>query len=63
MSIVRAITELSNSLMIKTTAEGVESEEQMQRLAAEGCSHFQGYLYGRPVPAGERLKQVAVAVS
>ncbi|MBI6942826.1 EAL domain-containing protein [Pseudomonas putida] len=60
MSIIRAITELSNSLMIKTTAEGVESEEQMQRLAAEGCSHFQGYLYGRPVPAGERLKQVSM---
>jgi EAL domain-containing protein (putative c-di-GMP-specific phosphodiesterase class I) len=58
MSIVRAITELSNSLMIKTTAEGVESAEQMQRLMAEGCSNFQGYLYGRPVPASERLKQV-----
>ncbi|MDZ3991403.1 putative bifunctional diguanylate cyclase/phosphodiesterase [Pseudomonas sp. Teo4] len=58
MSIIRAITELSNSLMIKTTAEGVESEEQMRRLAAEGCSHFQGYLYGRPAPASERLKQV-----
>ena len=60
MSIIRAITDLSNSLMIKTTAEGVESEEQMRRLAAEGCSHFQGYLYGRPVPASERLKQVAL---
>ncbi|WP_054887288.1 EAL domain-containing protein [Pseudomonas sp. NBRC 111130] len=60
MSIIRAITELSNSLMIKTTAEGVESEEQMQRLRAEGCSHFQGYLYGRPAPASERLKQVSV---
>ncbi|MDF0729296.1 EAL domain-containing protein [Pseudomonas entomophila] len=58
MSIIRAITELSNSLMIKTTAEGVESAEQMQRLAAEGCSHFQGYLYGRPAPASERLKEV-----
>lgn len=58
MSIIRAITELSNSLMIKTTAEGVESEEQMRRLAAEGCSHFQGYFYGRPAPASERLKQV-----
>jgi diguanylate cyclase (GGDEF)-like protein/PAS domain S-box-containing protein len=58
MSIIRAITELSNSLMIKVTAEGVESEEQMRRLAAEGCSHFQGYLYGRPVPARERLKQI-----
>ncbi|MDH0300906.1 MULTISPECIES: EAL domain-containing protein [unclassified Pseudomonas] len=58
MSIVRAITELSNSLMIKTTAEGVESAEQMERLLAEGCSHFQGYLYGRPAPASERLTQV-----
>ncbi|AVH38417.1 GGDEF domain-containing protein [Pseudomonas monteilii] len=58
MSIIRAITDLSNSLMIKTTAEGVESEEQMRRLAAEGCSHFQGYLYGRPAPASERLKEV-----
>ncbi len=58
MSIIRAITDLSNSLMIKTTAEGVESEEQMRRLLAEGCSHFQGYLYGRPAPASERLTQV-----
>jgi diguanylate cyclase (GGDEF)-like protein/PAS domain S-box-containing protein len=60
MSIIRAITELSNSLMIKTTAEGVESAEQMERLRAEGCSHFQGYLYGRPAPASERLKSVAL---
>ncbi|AMK30557.1 putative bifunctional diguanylate cyclase/phosphodiesterase [Pseudomonas mosselii] len=58
MSIIRAITELSNSLMIKTTAEGVESAEQMERLLAEGCSQFQGYLYGRPAPASERLTQV-----
>ncbi|MEN5033757.1 EAL domain-containing protein [Pseudomonas sp. TWI929] len=62
MSIIRAITDLSNSLMIKTTAEGVESEEQMRRLAAEGCSHFQGYLYGRPAPASERLKQVITQI-
>ncbi|BBT39850.1 EAL domain-containing protein [Pseudomonas putida] len=58
MSIIRAITELSNSLMIKTTAEGVESPEQMRRLAAEGCSHFQGYLYGKPAPASQRLMSV-----
>ncbi|MDH0649824.1 EAL domain-containing protein [Pseudomonas sp. GD03858] len=58
MSIIRAITELSNSLMIKTTAEGVESAEQMERLMAEGCSHFQGYFYGRPAPASERLTQL-----
>ncbi|CAM3775096.1 putative signaling protein [Pseudomonas reidholzensis] len=59
MSIIRAITELSNSLMIKTTAEGVESAEQMERLRAEGCSHFQGFFYGRPAPASERLTHIS----
>jgi diguanylate cyclase (GGDEF)-like protein/PAS domain S-box-containing protein len=56
LAIVRAITGMSNSLMIKTTAEGVETAEQMVRLTAEGCSHFQGYRFGRPLPANERLK-------
>lgn len=58
LSIIRAITELSSSLMIKTTAEGVESTQQMEQLVAEGCSHLQGYLYGRPKPASERIKQI-----
>lgn len=53
MSIIRAITGLSSSLLIKTTAEGVESREQMLRLADEGCSHLQGYLFGRPSPVIE----------
>lgn len=48
-------SELSCSLMIKTTAEGVETPEQMELLRAEGCSHFQRFLYGRPVLASERL--------
>lgn len=56
MSIVRAITGMSKSLLIKTTAEGVETREQQAQLEAEGCSHFQGYLFGRPVAARERLK-------
>lgn len=58
MSIIRAITELSRSLMIKITAEGVESAEQMERLVAEGCSHVQGYFCGRPAPASDRMKQM-----
>ncbi|MDT1893335.1 EAL domain-containing protein, partial [Acinetobacter baumannii] len=48
MAIIRAITGLSSSLLIETTAEGVETEEQLRRLMEEGCSHFQGYLFGRP---------------
>jgi EAL domain-containing protein (putative c-di-GMP-specific phosphodiesterase class I) len=58
LAIVRAITGMSNSLMIKTTAEGVETVEQMQQLISEGCSHFQGYYFGRPMPAGERLSSM-----
>jgi diguanylate cyclase (GGDEF)-like protein/PAS domain S-box-containing protein len=59
MSIVRAITGMSNSLLIKTTAEGVETREQQAQLEAEGCSHFQGYLFGRPVAAQDRLKVIS----
>ena len=55
LSIIRAITGLSSSLLIKTTAEGVESREQMLRLADEGCSHLQGYLFGRPRPIIEHV--------
>ncbi|MCW2290416.1 diguanylate cyclase (GGDEF)-like protein/PAS domain S-box-containing protein [Pseudomonas sp. BIGb0408] len=56
LSIVRAITGMSGSLLIKTTAEGVETDAQFEQLKAEGCSHFQGYLFGRPQPASERIE-------
>ncbi len=58
LSIVRAITGMSGSLLIKTTAEGVETDEQFEQLKAEGCSHFQGYLFGRPQPASERIEML-----
>jgi diguanylate cyclase (GGDEF)-like protein/PAS domain S-box-containing protein len=58
LAIIRAITGMSSSLMIKTTAEGVENVEQMRQLMAEGCSHFQGYYFGRPVPASQRIQVI-----
>jgi EAL domain-containing protein (putative c-di-GMP-specific phosphodiesterase class I) len=58
LSIVRAITGMSNSLQIKVTAEGVETPEQQAQLEAEGCSHFQGYLFGYPVSATQRRKDL-----
>jgi EAL domain-containing protein (putative c-di-GMP-specific phosphodiesterase class I) len=49
-SIIRAIVYLSRSLGMTSTAEGVETEEQLARLRAEGCDEVQGYLFSRPVP-------------
>ncbi|QEL12843.1 EAL domain-containing protein [Kushneria phosphatilytica] len=48
LAIVRAITSMSRSLDIETTAEGVERVEQATLLQREGCSHLQGYFFGRP---------------
>ncbi len=56
IAIIRAITGMGRSLQMQVTAEGVESDEQFMRLKAEGCSHFQGYLFGRPQPAEHRAR-------
>jgi EAL domain-containing protein (putative c-di-GMP-specific phosphodiesterase class I) len=53
MSIIRAVTGLGHSLNIKTTAEGVETPEQLDLLREHGCTEAQGYLFSRPVPANE----------
>lgn len=48
-AIVRAVAGLGASLGIKTTAEGVETPEQLAAIRAEGCSETQGFLTGRPM--------------
>ena len=53
LAIVRAIAGLGVSFGMTTTAEGVETEEQMRCLNREGCIEVQGYLYSKPVPANE----------
>ncbi|MDJ0930127.1 EAL domain-containing protein [Breoghania sp.] len=52
-AIIRAIAGLSNELGMTTTAEGVETEEQLRHIRAHGCSQAQGFLTGCPVPAQE----------
>jgi predicted signal transduction protein with EAL and GGDEF domain len=49
-AIVQATIQLSEKLGMKTTAEGVETEEQMDILTAEGCTQVQGYHVSHPVP-------------
>jgi predicted signal transduction protein with EAL and GGDEF domain len=56
-AIVCAVTGLARTLDIVTTAEGVETEQQMQILRAAGCTQLQGYLFGRPKPADQYSDQ------
>lgn len=51
--IVRAILGLAKGFGLTTTAEGVEEEEQLAYLKANGCTEGQGYLFGRAIPAAE----------
>jgi diguanylate cyclase (GGDEF)-like protein len=51
-AIVRAIAALGISLSVPTTAEGVETLQQLNRVRDNGCTSVQGYFYSKPVPAG-----------
>jgi diguanylate cyclase (GGDEF)-like protein/PAS domain S-box-containing protein len=53
VAIVRAISGLGRSLNITTTAEGVETTDQLDWLRAEGCNEVQGFLFSAARPAGE----------
>jgi diguanylate cyclase (GGDEF)-like protein/PAS domain S-box-containing protein len=52
-AIISAVLALAQSLNIHTTAEGVETEDQLRILRLAGVSTVQGYLIQRPVPASE----------
>ncbi|MDC7675685.1 putative bifunctional diguanylate cyclase/phosphodiesterase [Asticcacaulis machinosus] len=53
LSIIRAITDMAQSLGVRITAEGVETQAQMDALKELGCHEAQGYLIGRPAPGIE----------
>jgi EAL domain-containing protein (putative c-di-GMP-specific phosphodiesterase class I) len=57
LAIVRAVTQLARSLDMTTTAEGIETEEQLAMVRAEGCTEAQGYLLGKPMRAAD-VRQV-----
>jgi EAL domain-containing protein (putative c-di-GMP-specific phosphodiesterase class I) len=61
LAIVRAAIGLGVNLGIRTTAEGVESVDQLERLADEGCNEVQGFLFSAPQPNGalqEMIQQI-----
>jgi diguanylate cyclase (GGDEF)-like protein/PAS domain S-box-containing protein len=53
LAIVRAVVGIGSGFNATTLAEGVETEEQLQRLQAEGFGEVQGFLLGRPMPQAE----------
>jgi diguanylate cyclase (GGDEF)-like protein/PAS domain S-box-containing protein len=53
LNIVRAVAALANGLGMTTTAEGVETKEQLDAVRAEGCTEMQGFLFSKPLPPGE----------
>ena len=52
-AIVRTIIVMAHSLNLEVIAEGVETEEQKQFLYDSNCTHYQGYLFSKPVPIAE----------
>lgn len=47
--VLRAIIAMAKALELKIIAEGVERQEELESLKAEGCDYFQGYLRSRPL--------------
>jgi EAL domain-containing protein (putative c-di-GMP-specific phosphodiesterase class I) len=54
-AVVRGIVALAREMGLPTTAEGIETREQLDFVRACGCTHAQGYLLGRP----ERAEAIA----
>ena len=61
MAIVSTVISLARALNLRVVAEGVETEEQANLLRLLRCDEVQGYLFGRPVPAGDLAKLLAPA--
>lgn len=55
LSIVRAMVVMARTMGLDVVAEGVEDEEQLSLLVAEGCQYIQGYYFSRPVSTAQFL--------
>ncbi|WP_244488605.1 EAL domain-containing protein [Aureimonas sp. Leaf427] len=62
-AVVRAIIGMARELAIETTAEGIETAEQLGRIETLGCGTGQGYLLGRPMDAASARMLIKTHVS
>lgn len=56
-AIIKAIVSLAEALGMDTTAEGAETRDELDLIRQLGCSHIQGYIYGRPMIAADVLER------
>ena len=58
-AIIAAIVSLAEALGMETTAEGVETFDELDLVRMLGCSHVQGYIYERPLSSANALSRLA----
>jgi EAL domain-containing protein (putative c-di-GMP-specific phosphodiesterase class I) len=60
-ALVHALIELGNALELKTVAEGIETNDQLDRLRQEGCHAGQGFYFSHPLEESDALDFLATA--
>ncbi len=58
-AVISAVTAMAYNMSLKVIAEGVETEDQIPFLRLAGCDEMQGFLFSRPLPAGEFARLLA----
>jgi len=58
-TIVEAITKMANTMKIATVVEGIETQQQLEKVREGGCTEMQGYLFSHPKPVEEILPMFA----
>nr|WP_237392459.1 EAL domain-containing protein [Aurantiacibacter rhizosphaerae] len=61
-AIIASITSLAQSLGMETTAEGVETMDELDLVRKHGCSHVQGYIYERPMDVRQADARIAAGL-
>jgi len=62
-ALIRAMVGLASDLQMQTTAEGVETQEELTLVRSLGCSLIQGYIFGKPMPAEEARELASKGVA
>ena len=62
-AIIASIVRLAEALGMETTAEGVETLDELDLIRSLGCSHVQGYIYDKPLTAAEARERLADGIT